>query len=211
MAGIDHAREIYQKSNFLLTNTWDFFFTDSRDIKFKVKSVNIPQKKLEAETFTTGEKLYTKYIPEDSFSITFLEDTQGETLKYFQDWKSEIINENNEFISMPTGVKKGDPGDKIHRQAVFLLYTPRFNNLQVTPVITKLVTPLRNDITKPVVSAYPVSISTAIKYREHPIYVIHFENIKFLNLSDLTFGYDSSSPLEYDVSFTADNIIARVQ
>lgn len=86
--------EIYKlgTEDLQLNNRWYCYFEDLWKSSFMVKSINLPFEKLLTETKKYGDKKYVGFVPVETITITFFENTKFEIYKFFKDWMDKIFD-----------------------------------------------------------------------------------------------------------------------
>lgn len=98
---IDGVNFLLQQ-NFQYKNLYDFYFSDSPDIRYKVKSTTLPFPILESESLMTGERYYTGYVAGGDFSIEIYENETFDTYNYFNTWFESVFDtKTKKFKTFP--------------------------------------------------------------------------------------------------------------
>ena len=128
---MNYSQSAFEKSNYQLNNLWEFSITQHKENDWPlvtyVKDTNLSFINLTTETRNTGEKHYNGFTPVESFTMTFRENTEFDSYKYFKEWFDQVFDEvNGTFLSLNAGIKKGDPEDVIHRTGLLT-----FNSFEI--------------------------------------------------------------------------------
>ncbi|MFW6225379.1 MAG: hypothetical protein ACOC3V_00305 [bacterium] len=96
---------IFQHSNHVNPNLWEFYFNDYTDIRYYMESISVPFIAFTPEVRNTGTKHITGYTPENEFSITLHQDNEWKIFDYFYDWRKSIFDNKDKVFGNVNQVK----------------------------------------------------------------------------------------------------------
>lgn len=134
------VEEKFPYTNHLLDNCWEFYFEDDLWTRFLVKSATLPFDRFKAEKNSVGEAYYSGIEFTGDVTIEFYETADFKVKNFFDAWRKNIINSNNEFIAYPKGTVKGSKEDKAHKRGMLVLQKFEPDSTKDVQIVVKAVT-----------------------------------------------------------------------
>lgn len=175
-----YADSAFLQSDFIHPNNFDFEFEDNPNIKYQLRSITLPFRKLATSTSRSGNKYYSAITFIESVSMTFFETTDLKVMSYFKNWFDTIFDEKtNRFIANQT-TKNG----------ILTIYKSAENGTKALLIdeggVQKIITiPVFKDV-------------NAIRFK--------YTGLRPLSFEDLTLNYETTDTLTLSVALTLDSI-----
>ena len=198
MIGIEYEK--LSEIDFQNANLWEFYFNTDIEIKYYAQSITLPFYGFETEA-QIHTHYYTKSLPLDEITVTFLEDTNFRTLKFLRKWQEEIYDFDKKVF------KTGD-----HSKSAIISFQ-KFKSLLPSGVLqvgsmitTAAVSVLQNIPIAPGLVGVPTAIGVNFTATVEGNRSYELQNLKLKKIENQELNYTSTEPMTISAIFTVDKV-----